>query len=92
LATPPETQGKRTSSSDQGALAAQVAVSHHYWIIDGELKTFSSPHRYAWPAELDLMARIAGMTLRHRYGDWNRTAFTGACRSHISVWQKPPGG
>jgi hypothetical protein len=73
-------------------LAAQVAVSHHYWIIDGELKTFSSPHRYAWPAELDLMARIVGMTLRDRYGDWNRTAFTGACRSHISVWQKPSGG
>lgn len=73
-------------------LAAQIAVSHHYWIIDGELKTFSSPHRYAWPAELDLMARIADMTLRDRYGDWSRTAFTGASRSHISVWQKPSRG
>jgi SAM-dependent methyltransferase len=73
-------------------LANQIAISHHYWIIDGELRTFSSPHRYAWPAELDLMARIAGMTLRERYGDWNRTAFTSASRSHISVWQKPSHG
>jgi hypothetical protein len=72
-------------------LAAQVAVSHHYWIIDGDLKTFSSPHRYAWPAELDLMARIAGMSLCARYSDWKRTAFTSASQSHISVWQKPSG-
>ena len=41
-------------------IAAEVAVSHHYWLGDGELRTFSSPHRYVWPAELDLMARLAG--------------------------------
>jgi SAM-dependent methyltransferase len=70
-------------------VAAQVATSHHYWIIDGKLRTFSSPHRYVWPAELDLMARIAGLRLRHRYGDWHRTPFTEDSPSHISVWQKP---
>jgi SAM-dependent methyltransferase len=70
-------------------VAAQLAVSHHWWTIDGELKTFSSPHRYVWPSELDLMARIAGLTLRERWNDWNRTPFTSESRQHISVWEKP---
>ena len=47
-------------------LAAQIAYSHHYWMIDGQIKAFSSPHRYVWPSELDLMARMAGMRLRER--------------------------
>jgi SAM-dependent methyltransferase len=68
-------------------IAAQVAVSHHYWVVDGEFRTFSSPHRYLWPSELDLMARLAGMTLRHRWGGWNREPFTSESRSHVSVWQ-----
>jgi SAM-dependent methyltransferase len=69
-------------------IAAQVAVSHHYLVVDEQLRTFSSPHRYLWPAELDLMARIAGMKLRHRWTGWNREPFTRESRSHISVWQK----
>jgi len=73
-------------------VAAQLAVSHHYWVVDGELETFSSPHRYVWPAELDLMARLAGLTLRERWSGWNREPFTSESRSHISVWQKPPEG
>lgn len=71
-------------------VAAQLAVSRHYWTIEGRLATFSSPHRYVWPAELDLMARLAGLDLRERWGDWNRAPFTGESRNHISVWQKPP--
>ena len=47
------------------------------------------PFRYAWPAELDLMARIAGLSLRDRWADWQRTPFTSASESHVSVWQKP---
>ncbi len=70
-------------------VAAQVAVSHHYWTVDGELRTFSSPHRYLWPAELDLMARLAGMTLESRWADWTRRPFTSESRSHVSVWRKP---
>jgi SAM-dependent methyltransferase len=66
--------------------AAQIAVSHHYWTIDGELRYFSSPHRYLWPGELDLMARLAGMTLRERWSDWHRTPFTSDSRHHVSVW------
>jgi len=70
-------------------VATQIAVSHHRWVVDGALKTFSSPHRYAWPAELDLMARLAGMTLRERWSDWGRAPFTAESRNHISVWRKP---
>ena len=70
-------------------VAAQLALSRHYWNLDGQLRTFSSTHRYAWPAELDLMARIAGLRLRHRWSDWHRAPFTGESRNHISVWEKP---
>jgi hypothetical protein len=66
--------------------AAQLAVSHHHWTIDGQHSTLSSTHRYLWPAELDLMARLAGMTLRERWSDWHRTPFTGDSENHISVW------
>jgi SAM-dependent methyltransferase len=69
-------------------VATQIAFSHHYWVIDGRLETFSSPHRYVWPAELDLMARLASMTLRERWSDWNRAPFTSDSRNHISVWEK----
>jgi SAM-dependent methyltransferase len=74
---------------EQYDVAAQIAVSHHYWTIDGHLRTFSSPHRYVWPAELDLMARLAGLTLRERWNDWHRTPFTSQSRGHVSVWEKP---
>jgi hypothetical protein len=43
---------------------------------------------YCWPSELDLMARLAGMRLRERYADWDRSAFTGASRSHVSVFER----
>lgn len=69
-------------------IPAQIAVSRHYWLIDGQLRTFSSPHRYVWPSELDLMARLAGMSLLQRWADWHRAPFTGD-GGHVSVWQKP---
>jgi SAM-dependent methyltransferase len=69
-------------------IAAQIAVSHHYWTVDGTLRTFSSSHRYVWPAELDLMAQIAGMTRRERWAGWRREAFTEDSTSHVTVWQK----
>jgi hypothetical protein len=71
-------------------VAAQIAVSRHFWTIDGELRTFATPHRFVWPSELDLMGALAGMHLRERWADWNRTPFTGESRSHISVWVKDP--
>jgi SAM-dependent methyltransferase len=45
--------------------------------------------RYAWPAELDLMARLAGLELRHRWRGWDRAALTATDESHVSVWAKP---
>jgi hypothetical protein len=48
------------------------------------------PFRYVWPAELDLMARLAGMRLRERWADWSRAPFTSESRSHVSVWELPP--
>jgi SAM-dependent methyltransferase len=71
-------------------VASQIEVSRHWWVIEGQLKTFSSPHRYVWPSELDLMARLAGMTLRDRWSDWRRAPFTSESRSHVSVWEKAP--
>jgi SAM-dependent methyltransferase len=71
-------------------LAAQLSISHHYWVMDGHLETFSAPFRYVWPSELDLMARLAGMTLRERWSDWHRAPFTSDSREHVSVWEKTP--
>ena len=68
-------------------LADQIATSHHSWVLDGQLRTFESRHRYVWPAELDLMARLAGLELKERWADWQRHPFTGA-GSHVSVWQR----
>ncbi len=70
-------------------VATQIAYSHHYWMVDGQLETFSAPFRYVWPSELDLMARLAGMTLRERWSSWEREPFTSDSRSHVSVWEKP---
>jgi SAM-dependent methyltransferase len=73
---------------DEIDVATQSSWSHHYWFVNGETTTFSAPFRYAWPSELDLMARLAGMSLRERWSGWCREPFTAQSRSHISVWQK----
>jgi SAM-dependent methyltransferase len=68
--------------------AGQILYSHHYWINDGHARIFSAPYRYVWPAELDLMARLAGMSLRERWAGWTREPFTDESTSHVSVWEK----
>jgi hypothetical protein len=73
---------------DEYDVASQGLVSHHYWVVDGQLDPRSVPFRYVWPSELDLMARLAGMALRERWSDWTRTPFTGDSTSHVSVWEK----
>jgi hypothetical protein len=62
--------------------------SHHFELLDGEPEQVSMPFRYVWPAELDLMAELAGMHLRDRWGGWTREPFTGESRQHVSVWEK----
>ena len=75
---------------DEFDIANQGLVSHHYFIgRDGKVLVHPQPFRYVWPAELDLMARIAGMTLDQRWSDWDRAPFTSESRKHISVWRKP---
>jgi SAM-dependent methyltransferase len=74
---------------DEYNVASQGLISHHYRVEDGKLELHSVPFRYVWPSELDLMARVAGMTLRERWSDWNREPFTSESTKHVSVWEKP---
>src|SRR5919199_159048 len=74
---------------DEYDVANQGLVSHHLWMVDGRFERLSMPFRYVWPAELDLMARLAGMTLQERFGGWRREPFTSESRKHVSVWEKP---
>jgi len=73
---------------DEYDVALQGLVSHHYWIEEGEVEVSSPPFRYVWPSELDLMAQLAGMTLRERWSDWTREPFTSESAKHVSVWEK----
>jgi SAM-dependent methyltransferase len=73
---------------DEYDIAAQGLVSHHFWVDDGQLEVFSAPFRYVWPSELDLMARLAGMTLRERWSGWKHEPFTSESTKHVSVWEK----
>lgn len=70
-------------------LVAQQAVSHHFVAGEDGVREVRTPFRYVWPAELDLMARLAGMALRHRWAGWDRSPFTGDSTSHVSVWEAP---
>jgi SAM-dependent methyltransferase len=74
---------------DEYDVASQGLISHHYTVVDDKLELVSMPFRYVWPSELDLMARLAGMTLRERWSGWNREPFTSDSTSHVSVWEKP---
>jgi SAM-dependent methyltransferase len=68
----------------------QRLVSHHFTFGDGaEAELSRSPHRYIWPAELDLMAQLAGFELESRHGDWNNGECTAESRSHVSVYRLP---
>ncbi len=67
----------------------QRLVSHHFSLVDGEWRRASVPFRSVSPAELDLMARLAGMEPRERWADWDRSPFTAESTKHVSVWEKP---
>jgi len=74
---------------DEYDVADQLLVSHHTWFRDGRAERFDTPHRYVWPSELDLMARLAGLSPTVRWADWHRAPFTSDSPSHVSVWTKP---
>ena len=69
--------------------ATQAMSSNYVTVTGGRCEYSSTPFRYVWPSELDLMARLAGMTLRDRWGGWTREPFTSDSRQHVSVWEKP---
>jgi SAM-dependent methyltransferase len=69
--------------------ASQQYRGHYVEFTDGAGEYRTIPFRYVWPSELDLMAQLAGLRLRDRWGGWNREPFTTDSRSHVSVWQKP---
>ncbi|OSC39561.1 class I SAM-dependent methyltransferase [Mycobacterium decipiens] len=71
----------------------QWVVSHHFHFgEDKQARLLRSPHRYIWPAELDLMAQLAGFELESRHADWSGAAFTAESRSHVSVYRLPTAG
>ncbi len=81
--------GETSWGLDEYDVARQGLTSHHFRIVDGKLERLSIPFRYAWPAELDLMAELGGMTLRDRWSGWKREPFTSDSVKHVSVWEKP---
>jgi SAM-dependent methyltransferase len=81
--------GENRWGIDEYDVANQGLVSHHFGIVDGRVERNSIPFRYAWPAELDLMAELAGMRLRERWSGWKREPFTSDSTKHVSVWEKP---
>ena len=68
----------------------QITSSHHWTLIDGQWRRSSAPYRYVWPSELDLMARLAGFRLEHRWSGWDKAPFTAASTSQVAVYQKEP--
>jgi SAM-dependent methyltransferase len=70
-------------------VATQAMSSNYVTVSGGRGEYRSIPFRYVWPAELDLMAQLAGMRLRERWADWTRAPFTSESEQHVSVWQKP---
>jgi hypothetical protein len=66
-------------------------VSHHFRADATGVHEHQTPFRYVWPSELDLMAQLAGMSLLHRWADWDRSPFTGESTSHVSVWTTAAG-
>jgi hypothetical protein len=70
-------------------VVTQALSGRHYHLQEGRMQAGPIEMRYAWPAELDLMARLAGMRLEHRWGGWNREPFTALSPAHVSVYVKP---
>jgi SAM-dependent methyltransferase len=72
--------------------AEQTMLTTKVHLSEGGVRLIPANHRYAWPSELDLMARIAGLRLVHRWENWQRAPFHDASTAHVSVWEKRAGG
>jgi SAM-dependent methyltransferase len=69
--------------------ATQAMQGHYLEFAEGRGEHSTIPFRYVWPAELDLMAQLAGLRLRERWATWTREPFTSESRQHVSIWEKP---
>jgi SAM-dependent methyltransferase len=76
-------------SFDVYDVVSQRFSSQHFDFVDGRVEAHPVEFRYAWPAELDLMARLAGLRLQDRWAGWRREPFTSLSRGHVSVYEKP---
>ncbi|MBB6173391.1 SAM-dependent methyltransferase [Nocardiopsis mwathae] len=83
--------GENGVAYDVYDVATQAMSSNYVTVVDGRARFRSIPFRYVWPSELDLMAQLAGLRLRDRWGDWGREPFTGDSGKHVSVWEKQAG-
>jgi SAM-dependent methyltransferase len=103
LRTLPPGQSATVFSAEPGYLGldtydvlAQRVVSHHVRFDPDaaavQAQVFRSPHRYVWPAELDLMGQLAGFVLESRHADWEGAPFTADSPSHVSVYRLPDAG
>lgn len=82
--------GEASIGLDEYDVVRQGLVSHHVSLSGADGPSYRSiPFRYVWPSELDLMARLAGMRLRDRWGGWRGEPFAAESASHVSVWEKP---
>lgn len=73
---------------DEYDVVDQGLISHHFDLTGRQPRIESLPLRYVWPAELDLMAQLAGLRLRDRWADWDRSPFTAESTKHVSVWER----
>lgn len=74
--------------TDEFDVTTQNYTSHHLRLENGAYRELSIPFRYAWPSELDLMAKFAGLELESRWADWGKSDFTNISSRHVSVWRK----
>ena len=65
----------------------QLVHSQHLFVSKSGIKLCPVQVRYSWPSELDLMAQLAGMRLRERWGDWDGSPFTASSENHISIYE-----
>ena len=69
-------------------VVGQISWSHHWIDAGGRMVRHSAPYRYIWPAELELMGKLAGFRLRDRWADWDRSEFTNDSTSQVAVFEK----
>ena len=93
---PPGERGRVFAMSDDHVgietfddVEGQISWSHHWTQVGDSFVYSSAPYRYVWPAELDLMARIAGLRLRERWSSWSRDPFPGNGVDQVVVYEKP---